>query len=115
MTLTAVHVLGVVPAPLLAAAGRVHRLTIDAGGGAWRVRLLLGADLFTQQVVNRVQRAVVPPLVEVPPRGALGREVLGQVTPLTAGAEDVKDGVDDIPQISRAGTPARVNRQVRLD
>jgi hypothetical protein len=41
------------------------------------VRLLGRADLAAEPVVDRVQRAVVPPLVEVPPDGALGWEVLG--------------------------------------
>src|SRR5512135_2595569 len=62
-----------------------------------------------------VQGAVVPPLVEVPPHGALGREVLGEVAPLAAGAEDVEDGVDDVPHVGLAGPSAGVDGDVRLD
>src|SRR5664279_2853616 len=50
-----------------------------------------------EHVVDLVQGAVVPPLVEVPPDRAPGREVLGDVSPMAAGAEDVEDGVDDVP------------------
>ena len=54
--------------------------------------------------------------VEVAPDGALGGEVAGEVTPLAAGAEDVEDGVDDVPHVGLAGPPAGVDgRDVRLD
>jgi hypothetical protein len=79
------------------------------------VGLLRGADLAAEKVVDHVQGAVVPPLVEVPPDGALGREVLGEVTPLAAGAEDVEDGIDDVPEVGLAGSPAGVDGDVWLD
>ena len=62
-----------------------------------------------------VEGAVVPPLVEVAPDGALGREVLGQVAPLAAGAQDVEDGIDDVAQVGLAGPAAGVDGDVRLD
>ena len=65
--------------------------------------------------MDGVEGAVVPPLVEVAPDGALGREVLGQVTPLAAGAQDVEDGIDDVAQVGLAGPAAGVDGQVRLD
>src|SRR5207248_8994808 len=68
-----------------------------------------------EQVVNSVQGAVVSPFIEVPPDRALGREVLGEITPLTACAKDVEDGVDNIPQVGRAGSSAGVNGDVGLD
>jgi hypothetical protein len=37
---------------------------------------------------------------------------LREVTPVAAGAEDVEDGVDDVPGIGLAGTPAEVDRDV---
>src|SRR5206468_4332739 len=61
------------------------------------VRLLGGAGLGPEPVVDEVQGAVVPPLVVVPPDGALGREVLGRVPPLAPGPEQVQDGVHDVP------------------
>src|SRR3954451_24395904 len=105
MTLPAVHVLMIVAAPLLAAGGRVDRLAVDARGGAGVIRLLRGADLRAERVVDRVQDAVAPPSVEVAPDGALGGEGAGEVTPLATGAEDVKDGAADAPQVRLAGRP----------
>src|SRR3954447_25708640 len=69
----AIDVLGVVPAPLLAAGGGVHRLAVHAGRSPRRVRFLLGADLLAEQVVDGIQGTIVPPLVEVAPDGTLGR------------------------------------------
>ena len=71
--------------------------------------------LRAEQVVDGVEGAVVPPLVEVAPDGALGREVLGQVTPLAAGPQDVEDGIDDVAQVGLAWPSAGVDGQVRLD
>src|SRR5262249_46515177 len=84
----------------------VDRLAVDARRGAGVVGLLRRADLRAEQVVDPVQGAVPAPLVEVPPDGALGGQVAGQVAPLAAGAEDVEDGMDDVPQVGRAGPAA---------
>src|SRR5438093_1174477 len=115
MPLAAVHTLGVVPAPLLAAGGRVHRLAVHAGGGARRVGLRRGADLAAQGVVDGVEGAVVAPLVEVAPHGRFGGEVLGQVAPLAAGPQDVEDGIDDVAQVGLARPSARVDGDEGLD
>src|SRR5271157_6670197 len=115
MAFPAIDVLGVVPAPLLAARGGVARLAVDARRGPGRVGLLLRADLAAEQVVDRFERAVVSPLVEVSPDGALGGEILGEVTPLAAGPEDVEDGIDDVAQIGLARPSARMDGQVWFD
>src|SRR5271166_1225475 len=106
MPLAAVHILEVVAAPLLAAGTGVDRLAVDAGAGARVVGLLGRAGLRAEPIVGEIQGAVAPPLVEVPPDGALGREVLGEIAPLAAGAGDVEDGVDDLPQVGLAGPAA---------
>src|SRR3954447_20984306 len=106
MTLPALDILGIVAAPLLAAGGRVDRRAVDAGGGAGVVGLLLRSDLLAQRVVERVQGAVAPPAVEVAPDGALGGEVAGEVPPRAAGAGDVEDGVEDVPRVDLARSPA---------
>ena len=62
-----------------------------------------------------VEGAVLPPLVEVAPDGALGREIRRQVAPLAAGLGDVEDGVADVMQVGLAGLAAGVDRQVALD
>ena len=115
MAFPAIDILGVVPTALFAAAGRVDGLTIDAGGGARRIGLLLGADGFAKPIVEDVERTVVPPLVEVPPDRALGGKVFGQVSPLAPGPQNVENRIDDIPQIRGAGSPAGVDGNVRFD
>src|SRR4051794_3817765 len=66
--------------------------------------------------MDRVEGAVGPPPVEVPPDGALGGQVAGQVAPLAAGAEDVEGGVQDVPQVGFARPPAAgLGWEVRLD
>ena len=115
MAFPPVDVLEVVAAPLLATRGGVDRLAVDAGGGAGVVRLLHRADLAAEPVVDGVQGAIVPPPVEVPPDGALGWEVAGQIAPLAAGAEDIQDGVDDVPHVGLAGSSAGGGGDVGLD
>ena len=102
----AVHVLGVVPAALLPARSRINRLAVHARRSSGRPRFLRRADFATEKVVDRLERTVASPLVEVTPDGAFGREVLGQVTPLTAGAENVEKGIDDLSQVGLAGPSA---------
>ena len=66
--------------------------------------------------MDEVEGAVVPPLVVVAAQnGALGREVLGKVTPLTAGAQQVQDGIDHGAQIGGPRPPAGVDGDVRRD
>src|SRR5262249_60008114 len=107
MALAAVDVLGVVPAAGLPAGAAVHRLAVDAGGAARPPRLLLLADAVAELIVDGLQGAVVPPLVEVAPNGTLGREVLGQVAPLAAGAHDGEEGGHDVAHRGRSGPPPR--------
>jgi hypothetical protein len=102
----AVDVLGVVAAPPLAAGGRVDRLAADTRGGAGMVGLLGGANLAAEQVTDLVRGAVAPPLVDLPPDGALASEVRGQIPPMAFGAEDGEDGVDDVPQVGGSGPTA---------
>ena len=115
MAFPTVHILGVVASPLLPARGRVDRLAIYAGCGPWRVGFLLSPYLATQRVMDSVQGSIVPPLVKVPPGRRPGWEVCGEVSPLAAGTEDVKDGIDDIAEAGRARPPSRGDGDVRLD
>src|SRR5439155_14948169 len=74
------------------------------------------SDPLAEEVVDLVEGAVLPPPVEVPPDGALGGQIAGQVTPLAAGAEDVEDGVEDVPHVGLARPPAAgLGREMRLD
>jgi hypothetical protein len=62
-----------------------------------------------------VKGPVGPPFVEVPPYGALGREVLGNIPPLAAGAENVKDRINDVPHVRLARASSGIHGDVRLD
>ena len=80
------------------------------------VGLLRGPDLAALRVVDPVQRPVPAPAVEVAPDGAPGREVRRQIAPLAAGAEDVQNGVEDVPLVGLAGPAATgFGRDVGLD
>ena len=79
------------------------------------VRLLGGVDLASMQITDRVQDAVVAPLVEVAPDGALGREIPGQIPPMAAHAEDGEDGIDDVTRVGLARSPAGVNGDMRWE
>ena len=46
---------------------------------------------------------------------ANGREVDGEIAPLAAGAEEVEDGVDDVPHGGFAGSSAGGGGDVGLD
>src|SRR5438067_1908634 len=76
---------------------RRYRLAVDAGGAGRLVAARGAADPGPQGVVDFGQRAVDAPAAEVLPDGTLGREVLGQEPPLTAGPGDVEDGVEHGP------------------
>src|SRR5262249_25338828 len=84
-------------------------------GAARLSGLLRLADAVAQGVVEGVQGAVVPPLVEVTPDGAPGREVLGEVTPLATGPLDVEDRGEDVAHRGLARPAAGVHRDQRLD
>ncbi len=77
-------------------------------------RFLLGPTFRAKPVVDGLERAVVAPLVEVPPDGTLGWEVFGQITSLTTRLGNRKDGIDNITQIGRAWPSAEIDRQMRL-
>src|SRR5262249_40716757 len=56
------------------------------------------------------------PPVETAPDGAPGRQFAGQIPPLTAGAQHVEDGAEDVSHFGLAGPPAAgFGREVRVD
>src|ERR1700737_2781585 len=106
MGLSAIDVLGVVTAAGLPSRAGVHRLAVDARGVAGLPRLLLLADAVAQRIVDALQGSIMTPEVEVAPDGALGREVLGQETPLASSPQEVEDGVEDVAHRGLAGPTA---------
>ncbi len=77
---------------------------------------LLGGSCFSaKHVMDRVERAVTPPIVEVSPYRAFGWKIDRQITPLAAGSEDVEDSADDISKVSLTRSFAVGNWMKRLD
>jgi len=69
----------------------------------------LNPNLLAQGVMHGLDHAAVAPAAEVVPDVAVGREVMGEESPGTAGAGLVEDGVLDLTQgiLARApGPPA---------
>ena len=56
-----------------------------------------------------LEGAVVPPLIEVAPDGALGRKILGEEAPLATRAQDVENGIHNVTHRGFARTAARVH------
>jgi transposase len=65
-------------------------------------------------VCNFLPSSVVTPLGKVVVNGALGRQVLGQHTPLAARTVEVEDGVEHLSHVVDAGSPDRVHANQRL-
>src|SRR5437763_1713173 len=79
-------------------------------------RRTIDRSLAAKPVVDPVQGPVASPLVEVTPDGALGREIHRQVSPLAAAADNIEDGVEDVPHVRLAGPAAAgLGRDVGLD
>lgn len=97
-------VLGVVAADRFSARAGLDRLAVDAGGASGMPRLLLLADAVAQDGVDLLQGAVVPPLIEVAPGGALGR-----VAQLATSVEHVQEGIGDVAQVGLAGSSPGVH------
>lgn len=66
---------------------------------------------IAQHIQDRGPRAVVAPPVEVVGDGGPGAVVGRQVAPLTAGAQDIEDAVDDLAQVAGPRAPGRRGRQ----
>jgi len=97
--LAAADLLVSVLAPLTAGLGGLDALGIDdAGRGPWLLARLL-AGLGIQGVMDPLPQAIVPPAVELRRDGAPGGEVVGQLSPLASGPQDVEDGVEEVPPV----------------
>lgn len=58
--------------------------------------------------MNPMPSAIVPPLSEVVVYRLVLGIVLGEISPGTAGAEDVENGVDHLAQVNSARTTTRL-------
>src|SRR5271165_2230350 len=107
MAFSTVDVFGVVPSDGLTTRTGINRLAVDTRG-AGRMVGLVPTDPVSQHIVNALERAVMAPLIKVAPNGAFWRKLLGQVAPLAASTNEVKDGVQDITHRGFAGATAGV-------
>src|SRR5689334_10901098 len=62
-------------------------------------------------MMNSFQRAVADPPLEIIMHGALGRQILGDCTPLAAGAEDIHNPVNHFANVNRSLVAARLGRR----
>src|SRR5262245_55403041 len=84
--------------------GRLDGLAVEAAGAGLGPLPGRFPDPAAQRVVDPLPEPVAPPPMEVIADRPLRREVMGQGRPRTAGAQDVEDGVEDLPEV---GPPRR--------
>jgi hypothetical protein len=61
--------------------------------------------------MDATERAIAAPFPEVVVDRGVRRKVLRQLPPLTAGAIDVANGVENLAHVGRATAPARTRRR----
>src|SRR3954469_16325149 len=87
--------------------GRLDGLAID-NGGRWLCRAALAfPDPFPQGVGEGLEGAIIGPSVEVVAHAGEGRIILGQHAPLTARAQQIQQGIDDLPPLMFRGPSHR--------
>src|ERR1700732_1236371 len=99
-----------------AAFGRRHALAVDNAGVGCEIATLLLADPGHQPGVDPLPSAVVAPAIEIALHRRARRKFTRQGAPLTAGPQQIQDGVDDRAQVALAGPPQPTpGRQQRRD
>jgi hypothetical protein len=85
--------------------GRFGALSIDHSGGRVFVTALSLAIHFAQCGVHLLPSAILAPFAAVIVHAVVVGIVLGQVLPLTTGADYVEDGINRLTHIEFYGTP----------
>ncbi len=75
-------------------------LAIDDRGTGLGIAALLGTHLETKRRQYVIPDTSVSPATKVPVDGAPGRQIVGQQSPGTAAAQDVQNGIDDLPPLT---------------
>src|SRR5712691_5190626 len=101
---------GVNPARAAAFARR-HALAVDNPGAGCERSALLLAGPGHQPGIDPVPGAVVAPAIEIALHRRIRRKVLRQGAPLTAGPQQIEDGVDDRAQVALARPPQSARRR----
>jgi hypothetical protein len=104
-----------VEAALSADLGRLAGLTIDHGRARLRVAAGRNAVLNAEGRIDPGPGAAEDPQIVVVPHGIRIGKIMGQQAPLTASAEQIEHGVDDLAQGHRPGaaSPGGAGQQGR--
>ena len=100
-----------VVAPRARDLGGLDTLAVQRTSGGVFVAPRAAAHLGAQGVVDALPRAIVAPLAEIVVDGLPFGIVMRQHAPLTAGDDDVQDGVDDVAHVDAPGAAARFCRR----
>ena len=96
--LSAFHLLAAIVTTLFSTyPARLYRLAIDDASAGLRVSLEANPNPLTQRSVHLLPGSIQAELSEVVVDAAPRREVVGQKPPGTTAANDVEDGIYDLP------------------
>src|SRR5690349_17346185 len=90
-----------------AARGGLHALAVEDTRTRFGVAPQLLAQLAAQAVMQLLPGAVFAPSVVVVRHEAVGRQVVREIAPGTAGAQQIADGVNDLAPFIRGEASAR--------
>src|SRR6185437_2144895 len=94
----------------------LHALAVNHSGGGAGLTPVLLATFYGECMMDVIQRSIVTPSIEVIMDRAFGRQVLRDVPPLAARAEDIHKTVHDLADVHRTLVAARFGgRKQRLD
>src|SRR6266404_852755 len=114
MTLASLDLLAAVVADRPAHLGALDRLGVDAVGAGACLPACLLADMLAERVQDFLPGAVFLPGNKVIPDGTLGRQIVRQIVPLTAGTGLIHQGVDHLAQVHLARSAARLGRRKQI-
>src|SRR5206468_11203989 len=84
-----------------------YALTIDHRGGRAGLSLSLLSAFHVERMMDPLQHPVVVPAIKIIMHRAAWREVLRDVTPLTAGTEDIHEAIQHLADVDRTFVAAR--------
>src|SRR5450830_1385351 len=102
MALAPIHVLARIIATRSTLFRRLDRLAVDDARRGFRVSALPNPLLPAQFLAYPLPRAAVPPVAEVVLNRRPGRQIMGQQPPRATRAQQVQDGIHNLPQIMLA-------------
>ena len=85
-------------------------LAINDAGGRTGLEVELFAAFDIESVMDAIQGSVPAPIAEIAIHRALGRQILGDVAPLTSRAQHIHQAVHQIALVNLAPAPAATRR-----